>query len=65
IPLLVIVCIAFMWLEAVLGFCVGCKIYSLLVMLRVHKEECETCNNIDWDEIERRKAHKDQPKLNH
>ncbi|OZB73554.1 MAG: hypothetical protein B7X29_11325 [Halothiobacillus sp. 13-55-115] len=56
IPSLVFVCVAFMWLEAVLGFCVGCKIHWLLVKLGVHKEECLACNNIDWDEIARRKA---------
>lgn len=59
IPLLVFVCIAFMWLEAIIGFCVGCKIHWLLVKLGVHKEECLACNNIDWDEIARRKARKD------
>ena len=24
-------CLIFMWLEAILGFCVGCKVHSLLV----------------------------------
>lgn len=63
IPLLVFVCIAFMWLEAILGFCVGCKIHWLLVKLGVHKDECEACNNIDWDEIARRnKARNDSSK---
>jgi hypothetical protein len=65
IPLLVVVCIAFMWLEAVLGFCMGCKIHWLLVKLRVHKEECEACNNIDWDQIVQRKAQKDETKQDH
>jgi hypothetical protein len=51
---LVWICIAFMWMEAILGFCVGCKIHALLVKMRILKEECETCNNIDWDEIARR-----------
>ncbi len=55
---LVFACIAFMWLEAVLGFCVGCKCHALLVKLGVHKEECDACNNIDWDEIAARNAKK-------
>lgn len=59
IPSLVFVCVAFMWLEAVIGFCVGCKIHWLLVKLGVHKEECLACNNIDWDEIARRKANQE------
>lgn len=56
IPLyLVWICLGFMWLETVLGFCVGCKIHSMLVWMGVIKEECEACNNIDWDEIARKK----------
>ncbi|WP_040728302.1 DUF4395 domain-containing protein [Thiomicrorhabdus sp. Kp2] len=55
---LVWVCIAFMWLEAILGFCVGCKVHSLLVWMGVIKEECYECNNIDWDEIARKHKEK-------
>lgn len=62
IPTLVFVCIGFMWLEAVLGFCVGCKIHWLLVKLHILKEHCETCNNIDWDDIARRKAEREAQK---
>lgn len=52
IPLsLVWVCIGFMWLESVLGLCMGCKVHSLLVWMGVFKEHCEACNNIDWDSI--------------
>lgn len=55
IPLVLVwVCLGFMWLEAILGFCVGCKIHALMVRLGVLKEECEACNNIDWEEIARR-----------
>ena len=43
---LVGMCVGFMWLETVLGFCVGCKIHSLLVMLKVVDGECLACNNI-------------------
>lgn len=49
------ICLGFMWMETVLGFCMGCKLYALMVKLGVHKEECEACNDIDWDEIARRK----------
>lgn len=52
------VCIAFMWLETVLGYCVGCKVHSLLVWMGVIKEECYDCNNIDWDEIARKHKEK-------
>lgn len=46
---LVWVCLGFMWMETVLGFCVGCKVHSLLVKLGVMKEECATCNNLSWN----------------
>lgn len=46
---LVWVCISFMWLETVLGFCAGCQVHALLVKLDVFAEECEACNNLDWD----------------
>ncbi len=48
---LVAICITFMWLEAVFGFCVGCKVHALLAKVGIIKEECEACNNIDWDKI--------------
>jgi hypothetical protein len=53
---LVWVCLIFMWLEAVLGLCVGCKVHSLLVLIGVLKEDCEACNNIDWDEIAKKNS---------
>lgn len=50
VPLVLVwVCIGFMWMETVLGFCAGCKVHSLLVWLGVFKEECETCNNLGWE----------------
>lgn len=55
---LVWVCLGFMWMEAILGFCVGCQIHALLVKLKVFDEECEECNNIDWDAIAKRNAEK-------
>jgi hypothetical protein len=49
LPLVMVwVCLGFMWLEAILGFCVGCKIHALLVKLGVFQEECEECNNLDF-----------------
>lgn len=55
IPLVLVwVCLGFMWLEAILGYCVGCELHALLVKLGVFKEDCESCNNIDWDEIARK-----------
>lgn len=56
------VCIAFMWLEAIFGYCVGCKVHSLLVWMGIIKEECHDCNNIDWDKIERRHKAKQESK---
>ncbi len=52
---LVWVCLSFMWLETVFGFCVGCKVHALLVKVGVIKDECEACNNIDWDKIAKNK----------
>lgn len=52
---LVWVCLGFMWLETVLGYCVGCKVHSLLVRIGVLQEECEACNNIDWDALAAKK----------
>ena len=55
------ICFGFMWLEATLGYCVGCKVHALLVKVGILKEECESCNNIDWDEIARKhKAKQEQ-----
>ncbi len=52
------ICIGFMWAEVTLGFCVGCKLHALLVKLGIFKEECDACNNIDWDAIAKRAAAK-------
>ncbi|HEX2531917.1 MAG TPA: DUF4395 domain-containing protein [Burkholderiaceae bacterium] len=50
LPLIFVwVCFGFMWMETVLGFCVGCKVHSLLVKVGVMKEECEACNNLPWN----------------
>jgi hypothetical protein len=49
LPLVMVwLCLGFMWLEAILGFCVGCKIHSLLARVGIFKEECEACNNLDF-----------------
>jgi len=48
LPLLMVwVCLGFMWLEAILGFCVGCKLHALFVKLGWLQEECEECNNLN------------------
>jgi len=52
---LVWICLSFMWLETVFGFCVGCKVHALLVKVGVLKEECEACNNLDWNQIAKNK----------
>ncbi len=50
IPLVLVwVCFGFMWMETVMGFCVGCKVHSLLVKLGWLQEECEACNNLSWN----------------
>ena len=51
LPLVMVwVCLGFMWLEAVLGYCLGCEVHALLVKLGVFKEECEACNNLDFSQ---------------
>ena len=55
---LVWICFGLMWLEAILGFCFGCYIHALLVKVGIFKEECDSCNNIDWDEIARKHQEK-------
>ncbi len=50
IPLVLVwVCLGFMWMETVLGFCVGCKVHALLVRLGWVRDECEACNNLNWN----------------
>ena len=49
LPLVMVwLCLGFMWLEAILGFCVGCQIHALLVKLGVLQDACEACNNLDF-----------------
>ncbi len=40
------ICLGFMWLEAILGYCVGCQIHALLAKIGIVKDECEACNNL-------------------
>lgn len=50
IPLVAVgVCVGFMWMETVLGVCMGCELHALLARLGVFKQECEACNNLDFD----------------
>ncbi|SFV88915.1 hypothetical protein MNB_SUP05-SYMBIONT-7-511 [hydrothermal vent metagenome] len=55
---LVWMCLLFMWLEAIVGYCVGCKVYAILVKIGVVNHYCNTCENIDWDAIQRKKQEK-------
>ncbi len=51
---LVFLCTAFMWLESIFGFCVGCKIHAALVAIGVLSDKCYACENIDWEVIKKR-----------
>lgn len=53
---LVWICLGLMWMESVLGFCLGCKLHALLAWMGIFKEECEACNNIDWDQIKKKNS---------
>lgn len=55
---LVALCLLFMWLEAIIGYCAGCKVYVLLVKFGIVNRHCDACENIDWDEIQRKKQEK-------
>lgn len=49
LPLVMVwVCLGFMWLETVFGYCVGCQIHALLVKAGLIEEECEACNNLTF-----------------
>lgn len=50
LPLVMVwVCLGFMWMEAILGFCVGCQIHALFVKFGWIEEECEACNNLNFN----------------
>ncbi len=55
---LVWICLGLMWLESVLGLCLGCKMHALLAWMGILKNECYACNNLDFDET----SEKDQLK---
>ncbi|WP_019895563.1 DUF4395 family protein [Hydrogenovibrio halophilus] len=59
IPLLVYVCLLFMLSEAAFGFCWGCKFHWLLAKLKIFKEECYTCNNVDFGKKQRQQTHRE------
>ncbi|MBF6057416.1 MULTISPECIES: DUF4395 family protein [Thiomicrorhabdus] len=59
IPLLVGVCFVLMWMEAVFGFCLGCKLHWVLAKLGIFKDFCYDCMNVDFDQrawMEERKS---------
>lgn len=45
---LVIICVSFMWMEAILGICAGCILYSAAVKLGLVKEPCVACNDLSF-----------------
>ena len=55
---LVWICLLFMWLEATIGYRAGCKLYAVLARAGLVNRHCEACDNIDWDEIKRKKQEK-------
>ncbi len=57
---LVWICLGMIWAEAVLGFCVGCKIHALLVKVGWLSEPCLACQNIDWEAIQARHEQRSQ-----
>lgn len=49
LPLVMVwVCLGFMWLEAVLGYCLGCELHALLVKMGLFTQECEACHHLDF-----------------
>ncbi len=49
LPLVMVwVCLGLMWMECVLGFCLGCQIHALFVKAGVFQEACDECNNLDF-----------------
>lgn len=46
---LVIICVSFMWMEAILGICAGCVLYSVAVKLGWVKEPCVACNDLSFN----------------
>jgi hypothetical protein len=42
--ILCLICLVFMWLEAIMGYCVGCKIFEFLVHHKIMKnKDHQTC----------------------
>jgi hypothetical protein len=44
---LVWICLLFMWLEAIIGYCAGCKLYAILAHAGLVNRHCEACDNIN------------------
>lgn len=65
IPLLVGICFFLMWLEAIFGFCLGCKLHWLMAKIGIFKEHCYDCMNVDFEQrawIEERKKMEEELK---
>jgi len=59
VPLFVFVCFSLMWLEAIFGFCLGCKLHWLFAKIGIFKEHCYDCMNVDFEQkawLEERKT---------
>ena len=49
LPLMMVwMCFGFMWMETVLGYCLGCHVHALLVKAGIFTEVCEECNNLNF-----------------
>lgn len=47
---LVILCVGFMWMEAVLGICAGCLLHAGAVKLGWVADPCVACNQLDFSQ---------------
>ncbi|MFZ6819264.1 DUF4395 family protein [Undibacterium sp. Ji22W] len=47
---LVVLCVGFMWMEAVLGICAGCLLHAGAVRLGWVDEPCEACQQLDFSQ---------------
>ncbi len=62
---LVWMCLLFMWLEAIIGYCAGCTLYAILAHAGIVSRHCDVCDNIDWDKIKRKKQERLDKKIRH
>lgn len=48
---LVVLCVGFMWMEAVLGICAGCYLHAAAVKMGWVEDACEACNQLDFSHV--------------